>query len=215
MRSTQSGTSVLAALVFVAVFVIMISSYKIIAPAPFPNQSAAAASATVETTLGPIAQISCQPKAVDPGMSVGVAFGCANSTASEGSGFSTGDRLWGITEEKIPATLPSGTMLYVLTCSNGRESVSASCAVAVHKPLMLITSDKSGGSSAVAWLTRGMQSCTIVSDNPDLAETLSGEVGESGAIAIPEVSEDTGVTLKCSTYGGQIREAFSVLQATI
>jgi hypothetical protein len=215
MSSSQSGTSVLAALVFVAVFVIMISSYKIVAPAPFPNQSATAASATVETMLGPVAQISCQPKAVDPGMSVGVAFGCANSTVSEGSGFSTGGRLWGATEEKIPATLPSGTMIYVLTCSSGRESVSASCAVAVHKPLVLITSDDSDGTSAVAWLTRGMQSCEIETDNPDLAEVFSGEIGESGAIAIPEVSEDTGVILRCTTYGGQVREAFSVLQATI
>lgn len=158
---------------------------------------------------GPVAQISCQPKSLEPGMSVGVAYGCANSTKSSGTGFNTEGRLWGATEIAVPASMQNGGATYSLTCSDGETEVTASCDIEVRKPLVLVASQSADadGMPAIAWLTRGVHSCDFSSDNADVAYVLDGTPEESGVVALPPVEDATAVVLRCATAGGFLREA--------
>ncbi len=169
----------------------------------------------VPQTSGPTAQISCQPKIAESGMKVGIAFGCANATRSEGGGFDTSGRLWGATEEQIPANLPNGTMVYALKCSDGKRAVSASCSIAVMKPFMLLSGEGSGEGAAVAWVTRGMDVCDISApNNSELSATFVNPVPQSGAISMASVSADTEIALTCTTVGGVIKQLTTTVKAS-
>ncbi len=162
---------------------------------------------------GPVAQISCQPKIAESGMKVGIAFGCANATASVGGGFDTGARLWGATEEAIPLNLPNGTMIYGLKCSDGRQSVSATCSVAVMKPFMLLSGEYSDGAGSVAWVSRGMDVCDIAApNNTELTATFENPVPQSGALSIPSVTTDTEIALTCTTVAGVVKQLSTTLR---
>jgi hypothetical protein len=172
------------------------------------------ASAPVAQASGPVAQISCQPKIAQSGMKVAVAFGCANSVMSSSDEFSTGGRLWGATEVRLDPGLPNGTMIYGLRCSDGRKVVSATCAVAVAKPLMLLTSQSSPTGEALAWVTRGMDICELnASGNADLTASFGNPVPQSGAIALPRMTSDTEVSLTCTSVNGDVKEAKTTLRA--
>jgi hypothetical protein len=156
---------------------------------------------------GAVAQISCQPKIAEAGMKVGIAFGCVNSTVSEGGGFSTGGRLWGATEESLPGDLPNGTMIYALRCSDGQRSVSASCSVAVMKPFMLLTSQTEGTDASFAWVTRGMDVCDLSApNNPELNAQFVNPVPQSGVLTVSSLTADTQVTLACTSVSGTVKE---------
>ncbi len=162
---------------------------------------------SVRSESGAVAQISCQPKIAESGMKVGIAFGCANSSESEGGGFSTGGRLWGATEESIPSELPNGTMVYALRCSDGVSTASASCSVAVMKPFMLLSSQVENNTASFAWVTRGMDVCDISApDDPELNSQFDNPVPQSGALTVSSLTEDTRVALTCTSVGGTIKE---------
>ncbi len=171
---------------------------------------------TLMQTAGPVAQISCQPKIAESGMKVGIAYGCANATHSVGGGFDTGGRLWGATEEQIAPNLPNGTMVYVLKCSDGRKTVSASCSVAVMKPFMLLSGQKGEGESSLAWVTRGMDVCDISAPNDaELSAKIENPVPQSGALTLPAATTDTEITLTCTTVGGVVKQMTTSLRATL
>ncbi len=166
-------------------------------------------------TNGPVAQISCQPKIAESGMKVGIAFGCANSTLSEGGGFDTGARLWGATEEQIAAGLPNGTMIYALKCSDGRRVARASCSVAVMKPFMLLTSQTDGDTASVAWVTRGMDVCDLSApQDATLSSSFENPLPQSGALTREAPAADTEIVLTCTTVGGVVRQMTSTLHAS-
>ncbi len=168
------------------------------------------------STSGPVAQISCQPKIAESGMKVGIAFGCANSTASVGGGFDTGGRLWGATEDELPQNLPNGTMIYSLTCSDSRKTASATCSVAVMKPFMLLTGEVSDAVASVAWVTRGMDTCDIAApQNEELTASFENPVPQSGVLTIPSVITDTEIELSCTTVGGVVKQLTTTLRATL
>lgn len=163
---------------------------------------------------GPSAQISCQPKVAEPGMKVAIAFGCANATLSEGGGFSTGGRLWGATEERILPELPNGTMVYGLGCTNGRETVSAVCTVAVMKPFMLLTSENGESGASLAWVTRGMDQCELSAPgNTALSAEFLNPVPPGGALLVSKVSGDVDVSLTCTTVSGVVKEVKTVIHS--
>ncbi len=163
---------------------------------------------------GPAAQISCQPKIAESGMKVGIAFGCANSVSSIGGGFSTGERLWGATEERIEPNLPNGTMTYELSCSDGIRSASASCSVAVMKPFMLLTSQSDETATSFAWVTRGMDVCELsAADDTELSVQFQNPIPQGGALSVPTITKDTNVTLMCTTVGGTVKEVTTTIHA--
>ena len=174
------------------------------------------ATAATQAPVGPVAQISCQPKIAESGMKVAIAFGCANSTQSSSNEFSTGGRLWGATEVRIEPNLPNGVMSYGLTCSDGSRTSVASCDVTVQKPFMLMSS-QSGQSGAVslAWVTRGMDQCDLMAtDNAGLNQQIENPLTQSGALSLTNVPNDTEVVLTCTTVGGEVKEAKTTIHAS-
>ncbi len=155
----------------------------------------------------PVAQISCQPKVAESGMKVAIAFGCANSLTSEGGGFSTGGRLWGATEDRLALELPNGTMTYAITCSNGVRRETASCAVAVMKPFMLLTAQNGGADVSFAWVTRGMDVCELSAPgNQALSSQFENPVTQSGALSVPAPAQDSDITLTCTSVSGEVKQ---------
>jgi hypothetical protein len=168
---------------------------------------------SVTTSRDPIAQISCQPKVAESGMKIGIAFGCTNSLTSEGGGFSTGGRLWGATEDQLAENLPTGTMVYALTCANGARKATASCAVSVMKPFMLLTSTRAGDSASFAWITRGMDVCELsASGNSELSAQFGNPVTPSGALSIAMPSSNQEVTLTCTTVSGEVKQVSTTVR---
>lgn len=169
---------------------------------------------TPRESSDPVAQISCQPKIAQSGMKIALAFGCANSVMSASEQFDTGGRLWGATEVRLDPGLPNGTMIYGLSCSDGRTAVSATCSVTVTKPFMLFTSKTGSTGSALAWVTRGMDLCEMNAiDNASITASFGNPVPQSGALVMPTVLADTDVVLTCTSVSGEIKEARTTIPA--
>lgn len=183
--------------------------------APDTRVSAPAAVASSRTT----AQISCQPKIADTGMTIGIAFGCTNSVRSEGSGFSTDGTQWGATSTLIPAHLTTGTMTYTLSCIGAKEVATASCEVQVVKPVLLLTAEPmqaaAGESATIAWVSKGTNDCMLTSpEQPELSQKYKGSIGASGVVTTLPISEDTRVTLSCTTDGGSTKEVTTTVRSS-
>ncbi|MEK7069134.1 MAG: hypothetical protein AAB947_01990 [Patescibacteria group bacterium] len=115
----------------------------------------------------PTAQLSCEPKVADAGTEVFLKFSCSAGTSS-GSGFNTN----GVPSGTVPAVLsaPTGgvnTANFGLTCTHEGRVGSAQCSVQVGKPGIVLVANpksvKSGKTSALGWVTAGIQSCVISS----------------------------------------------------
>lgn len=164
----------------------------------------------------PTAQLACQPKVADAGMTIMLSYACTNATASSGSGFDTGNQLSGSTTTVIQ--VPSdGTNLvnYTLTCTNSSGasplSSSAQCAVQTGKPsiMLVATPEKvpSGQEAALGWVTVGQQSCTIAdADYSDWTAQNAGNTSVAGTATTPPITHDTTVTLTCRTVGGATQQ---------
>ncbi len=168
----------------------------------------------ISSDAQPVAQISCQPKSAEPGMKVGIAFGCINSTLSASEGFSNEGRLWGVAEGSIPDTANSGVFTYTLSCSHGAKTDSASCAVDVRKTFVILTSRNSSTQNAnLAWISRGVTSCVFSSPDAELQAALSTATQhESGVAVVARPSTSTIVSVECvSASGKKVRAEATVL----
>lgn len=170
-------------------------------------------------TGAPTAQLSCQPQTVDVGMSVAFSFACGNSTSSTGGGFYTGGALSGATTTLI-SHLPSGTntATFTLGCiytpTNGTQlTTSAQCSVNVNNPTIVLVANPSsvtsGASSAIGWVTTGMQSCVISSPTlPDFTLANASSTSVNGVATTTALTASTTVfALNCQTLGGGTKMA--------
>jgi len=173
----------------------------------------------------PVAQLSCQPKVADAGMTLSLTWSCS-AGVSTGAGFSTEGALSGATTTVVSS--PPGntnTATYGLTCSNEGRTGSAQCSVQVAKPgIVLIANPKqvaSGKTSALGWVTASMQSCVISS--PDLPEFTSQNANNTSVngtaltpplTAVNAATTTYGFLLHCITLGGGARDATTTVMAT-
>ena len=161
----------------------------------------------------PTAQISCQPRIADVGMSIAISYSCTNATASVGAGFSTNGALSGSTTTIIAA--PPGntnTATYALTCTNLGRTADAQCSVQVAKLSIVLVANpeavQSGKTSALGWVTSGMKSCVISSpDLPDFTSQNASNTSVNGTATTPPLTSAANFVLKCVTLGGGTREA--------
>ena len=161
---------------------------------------------------GPSAQISCQPQIADVGMTLAISYSCSSGT-SVGSGFQTNGAQSGSATTTI-SNPPGNTNIatYGLMCTDQGRTGSAQCSVQIGRPsIVLVANPKavaSGKTSALGWVTSGMQSCVISS--PDLSGFTSQNAGNTsvnGAVATPVLTSAATFLLHCVTLGGGTRQA--------
>ncbi len=161
----------------------------------------------------PIAYLSCQPQAVEPGMTIGIAYGCSNATKSVVTGFSTVGRQWGTAQVRIDESSAPGTVTYGLSCMREREVAHASCTIAIEKPMVLLSTSPQGSIPLVAWLARGVQSCMLSSENTELADLLTGDRARSGLMQLPAQTMDSVISIECISHSGNVVRAEAIVQA--
>ena len=160
----------------------------------------------------PTAEISCQPKKADPGMTLAITWGCSLGT-SVGSGFSTGGARSGSATTTLAAP-PLGTNVvsFGLTCSNKGLTAHASCEVQVAKPAIVLVANpksvESGSTSQIGWVTSGMEECVVSSpQQSDFTARNADLTNVNGTAETSPVTQATTILLTCTTLGGNTREA--------
>lgn len=167
----------------------------------------------------PTAELSCQPKVVDVGMSVAISFSCGNSTGSTGAGegFTTDNATSGARTVAIknPPSSAKG-INFGLTCRNQSRIARAECSVEIARPHIVLVANPqavaSGESSRVGWITSGMQSCTISSPQmPGFTTQHANNKSVNGSATTSPVSRDTTVVLTCTTVAGGTKAASTTI----
>ncbi|MEN9561471.1 MAG: hypothetical protein RIQ56_744 [Candidatus Parcubacteria bacterium] len=169
-----------------------------------PNQTTAAGA--------PKATLSCQPKTADVGMSISITYACENSTESTGEGFNTTAPSGTTVVTVQPPPTGANSVTYSLVCKNQGQTAGAQCKIDLSKPSIVLVANpktvKNGESSAIGWITTGMQSCKI--SNTDFADwTRQNDANRNvnGAVQSPPITKNTLFLLTCVTNGGQTKEA--------
>jgi len=167
----------------------------------------------------PTAQLTCQPKVVEAGMSVALSFSCGNATGSNGSGltFDTGNKTSGTTTVSVvnPPEDARG-VTFGLACTNQNLAGRAECAVELVKPLIVLTTNPknvtSGEMSRVGWVTSGMQSCVVSSPQmPGFTTQNANNTSVNGTATTSSLSRDTTIVLTCQTIGGNTKAASTTI----
>ena len=163
------------------------------------------------------AQLSCEPKVADVGMTLAISYSCSLG-ASSGSGFDTNGAQSGTSTATIAN--PQGnanTATYTLTCTNAGQTTTASCNVQVARPTIVLIANpasvESGKTSALGWVTSGMKSCVISS--PDLSDFTSQNTNNTsvnGTAVTPPLSSTAVFVLNCNTAGGSTRQASTTVK---
>lgn len=160
----------------------------------------------------PKAELSCSPKIADVGMPVAISFGCANSSTSAGSGFSTDKKLSGSASPKIEAPLlgSNDKQTFGLTCMKEGTTDTKECTVKVNQTSILFIVDPnkvaSGSAVNISWTTGGIEGCVIENDDlPGFTEENADDKTDVGTLKSPLLTSDTEFTLVCTTRAGGTR----------
>lgn len=167
----------------------------------------------------PTAEMSCQPKVVDVGMSVAISFACTNATGSkgEGDGFNTNDQTSGSRSVEIaePPANAKG-INFRLTCRNQNLTAHAECAVQIARPTIVLIANpltvEENEASSVGWVTSGMQSCVVSSPQmPSFTTRNASSTAINGVATTSSITEKTDVVLTCETIGGTQKRATTTI----
>ncbi len=171
------------------------------------------------TATPPSAEMSCQPKIADVGMSVAISFTCTNATGSTGAGqgFETNNETSGsrsVTIENPPAGATG--VNFGLTCRNQNLTAKAECSVQIARPTIILLANPkhvaSGESSRVGWVTSGMQSCVVSSPQmPGFTTQNANNTSVNGTATTSPLTRDTTVVLTCQTIGGNTKAASTTI----
>lgn len=168
--------------------------------------------------MPPTAQLSCQPQVADVGMTIAISYSCGNATGSAGQGFDTGNALSGsatTTLSNPPAGATKAT--YGLQCVNGTIPATASCSVDISRPSIILVANPKvvavNASSTIGWLTTGMKSCVVSSpDMPEFTAQNALNTSVNGMAITPALTETSVFLLRCTTQGGQTKDATTTVQ---
>lgn len=170
------------------------------------------------TSGGPVAQISCQPKTADVGMSVSISYACQNATTISASGFSIGDGLAGSATVAVTQPVGSATSLtYGVTCGKESATDTAQCSVNVHKPsIVLVANPKivsKNQSSTIGWVSGAMERCVLSSPTlSGFTQENAGKTSPSGVAKTPPLSQHTDFVLTCTSLSGNIKSATTTVE---
>lgn len=166
----------------------------------------------------PKAQISCQPKIADVGMSVSISYACQNATTSKGEGFSTGDKLSGSASADVKSPEKgSTTVKYGLTCTKDGATDSAECTVNVNKPSIVLVANPKNierrEKTTIGWVTGAMESCVVSSpDLTEFTEANKNNTSTSGSAKTPPLEKNTKFVLTCTTKAGGTKTAETTVE---
>lgn len=172
------------------------------------------------------ALLTCQPQVVDVGMNVSITYSCSSGT-SEGGGFETGGAQSGSTTVAISSP-PAGTNVatFGLKCTGTGTGATKQCSVQIGKPgIVLIANPKNvkdDQQTAIGWVTSGMKSCVISSDDlPQFTSANANKTNVNGTVQTPPLDAVNGSTtsydflLHCITVGGNTKDAALSVTASI
>ena len=167
---------------------------------------------SAQTPTKPTAELACEPKVADIGMSVAITYSCGGSTTSTGTGFSTGGKLSGATTATIDGSGDAQSISFALSCTKEGQSATAECTIEINKPtIVLIANPESvqrGKTSTIGWTTTGMRSCRIASpDYPEFTAEHESNTSVNGAAETPSIQSPARFVLSCETFGGAKKEA--------
>jgi hypothetical protein len=162
----------------------------------------------------PSAELSCSPKIADVGMPVAISFGCANSSVSAGSNFSTDNKLSGSATPTIakPQLGSNNKQVFGLTCMKEGKTDTKECTVEVNETSILLVANPnkiaSGAEVNIGWVTGGMEECVIENDDlPNFTEENKNNTSASGVAKSPPITGDTEFKLSCTTRAGSTKTA--------
>ena len=174
-----------------------------------PNQN----TTTPET---PKAELSCEPKVADVGMTLNISYSCSSGTAA-GNGFTTTGQSGSATA--IIASPPAGTNTasYSLTCTNEGKTAGAQCSVQVGRPSIILVANpktvRKNEISLIGWTTAGMKSCVISSsEQADFTARNAPNTSTTGAATTSPVTSDARFLLHCETVAGGTKEATATVR---
>ncbi len=169
------------------------------------------------SATSPVATItSCEPRIQDVGQSVTITYSCQNAVAAEGVGFTTNGVSGTGTAliEKQGAGVSKVSYGLICTGQNGQKAQARQCDVAVYNPTIVMVSNptriENDKDTTIGWVTKGMKSCTVGSEDPDLVEwdeDQEGNTNVSGSVKTPSLDEDTEFILTCTTQGGNSKDS--------
>lgn len=168
----------------------------------------------------PTAELSCQPKIADAGMTIALSFACANATDSTGYGFTTDNKTSGSTTTVLTPPASSTAANFALSCTNQNLSARAECTVQIARPSIILVANprvvRSGEGTTIGWITTGMKSCVVSSAQlPAFTTQNASNTSPNGMATISALTTDIDVQLSCTSLGGNVRTATtSVLIAT-
>ncbi len=184
---------------------------------------------SVSSTLR--AELSCQPKVADVGMTIGMSFSC---TSSNGSVHPVASFNTDVEKHCADSSCTSGSAEFVatklplgasaqnisLTCaSQGQQSQPAVCSIQVGNPAIVMVVNPNeiaaGADANIGWVTVGMQSCTISSPSlPEFNAANAANTSPSGVAKSPALSSDTSFVLSCTTLAGQTKTASTTVSVS-
>lgn len=171
---------------------------------------------TKQIPAAPEAKITCEPSTADVGMDIAISYSCTNSARSDGEGFNTDGRLQGRDRVTIGSDADK-TATYTLTCKKGELTTSARCTVQVSKPSIVMVANPQtvapGEASSIGWITTGMKSCTVSSDDmPSFTERNASNTSVNGMATTDPINGSVDVTLRCTTLGGATKSAVTTIR---
>ena len=170
------------------------------------------------STQGPKAELSCEPKVADVGMTLAITYGCSSGVASSSS-FTVGSQPGGSATVTVAAP-PAGTntATYTLACTDNGKTTGAQCSVQVARNnIILVANPKTvpaNGTSLLSWLTTGMESCVASSpDQADFTSRNSSNTSVTGAATTSPIATSARFQLDCKTLSGTNTQATTTVRA--
>ncbi len=169
------------------------------------------------STEGPKAELSCEPKVADVGMTLAITYGCSSGTASSTSFKVTTQPGGSATTTIVAPPAGTNTATYTLACTDNGKTTGAQCSVQVSRTnIILVANPKTvpaNGTSLLSWLTTGMQSCIISSpDQADFTARNSSNTSVTGAATTSAIASSARFLLHCETLSGATKDATTTIQ---
>lgn len=162
------------------------------------------------------AEISCQPKVADAGMTLAISYACSSGTATS-SAFQVTTQPSGSATTTV-ASPPAGTnaATYGITCVDGGKTAGAQCSIQVSKAFIILVGNpktvKANGTSLLGWITTGMKSCVVSSpDQADFTARNFFNTSPSGTATTSPISSQATFLLHCETLAGGTKDATTTI----
>lgn len=168
------------------------------------------------SATSPVAQISCQPQIVDPGMQVAISYACQNATLSSGTNFSTNGALSGSAIETISPSMTS-SQVFSLRCTNESATHVAQCSVQINKTSIAFVANPSvvqkGKGTSLGWVTSGMSSCVVSSASlPVFTADNENNTSPAGVAQTGPLTSNTVFDLTCTSKSGAVKKVSTTVE---